>query len=146
VEAFDAFPVGANVRFEHYARPCIRNAVCRHAVSLLSAVDRPWGKRTLQDVILDPALPDPVSPEDYCGSRVRAAEGLNDTDFTSRSTHKPLRPWPIDPHCIKIEDLPPVLQLRMKGFKLRDIAQELGCSIPTAHRRVKAAIQEVIHA
>jgi hypothetical protein len=94
VEAFDAFPVGANVRFERYARPCIRNAVCRHAVSLVSAVDRPWGKRTPQDVILDPALPDPVSPEDYCGSRVRAAEGLNDTDFTSRSTHKPLRPCP----------------------------------------------------
>jgi hypothetical protein len=146
VTAFDAFPMGSNVRFEHYARSCIRNAIVRHALSLLSVVHRPWGQRVRSDLINDPALPDQVSSDDYCGSRARPASDLNGADKPSKSAHSNLRPWPKEPSPITIDNLPWILQARVYGWKLKDIATELRCSIPTAHRRVKAAIQEVRHA
>jgi RNA polymerase sigma factor (sigma-70 family) len=145
VKAFDAFPEGANVRFEHYARPCIRNAVIRHAVSLLSVVDRPWGVKVKNDFGIDPAKPEPIHVDKSTGCRRAkptsgAKENSMRSNFTElRSIKEDMRLRTFD----ELQELPWILRARLAGFKLREIAHRLNCSIPTAHRRMKAAIEEV---
>ena len=145
VEAFDAFPERHNTRFENYARTCVRNAICRHAVSLLSVVDKPWGQRVEQDVgIDDPMLPDMVGAED--GSR-RATPTTLSKELPAQSNFTPMRNPEVqfnpEFHAWDLTELPWILQARLDGQKLKDIAAKLNCSIPTAHRRVCAAILEV---
>ena len=67
-------------RFRHYARRCIRNECIRSAKFLRSAVDRPYKVSAPLDMILDPGLPNPVSPADYCGSRARPTTGSDRQD------------------------------------------------------------------
>ena len=141
VKAFDAFPAGSNVRFENYARACVRNAIVRHAVSLLSVVERPWGKRTTQDIGIDPLLPEMIGVEESTGCR-QAKPALREKGELRKSAFDELRSWP-EPSRRESISLPWILQARVAGLKLKDIAERLGCSIPTAHRRVKAAIEEV---
>lgn len=145
VKAFDSFRPRSNIRFKHYARTCVRNAVVRHAVSLLSVVDRPWGKRVTQDIGIDPLKPDIVGVDESTGGRqAKPTSQANDQKRTSNFAALRSRPEP--PRVFDATELPWILAARLKGFKLKDIALELGVSIPTAHRRVKAAIQEVRHA
>jgi RNA polymerase sigma factor (sigma-70 family) len=141
-QAFDAFPAGANVRFAHYARPCVRNAIVRHAVSLLSAVNRPWGEPVKQDFSIDPMKPDLIGAEESTGC-FQAKPTLGDRGQRRTKVFSQLRSEPEPPRCYEAIELPWVIEARLKGFKLKDIARELGVSIPTAHRRVKAAIEEV---
>jgi RNA polymerase sigma factor (sigma-70 family) len=144
VEAFDAFPPRHNSRFEHYARTCVRNAVVRRAVSLLSAVDRPWGSRVKQDMSIDPMLPDPIDVRESTGCR-QAKPTVREKGERRVNNFAALRSWlePDPPHLKDASELPPILVARLKGFRLKDIARDLGVSIPTAHRRVRAAIEEV---
>jgi hypothetical protein len=153
VTAFDAFPAGSNVRFEQYARTCIRNAVVRHAVSLISSVDRPWGQRVTSDIICDPGRPGLVGAEESTGcfqykattvtvtnNDLEVEESVSSNRRWLRGETSPPRVWRGD------IELPPILMARLHGKKLKDIASELGVSIATAHRRVKAAIEEVKYA
>ena len=120
-EAFDAFPPRRNVRFERYARPCIRNAVVRRAASLLSVVDRPWGVRVKTDNWIDPTKPDPIPlGEDTGCRRIKSVNSESKSNFTRIRAFEepPIRYDPIE--------LPWILEARLTGWKLKDIAHELG--------------------
>lgn len=145
VKAFDAFPERHNGRFENYARTCIRNAICRHAVSLLSVVNRPWGKPTKNDFHYDQEEVFPAGIDIGCrwAKRVTLSkERPAKTNFAQMRQFEAR----FTPKLHDLTELPWILQARIDGLKLKDIAAELGVSIPTAHRRVKAAIHEVCYA
>jgi RNA polymerase sigma factor (sigma-70 family) len=140
VLAVDAFPPRSNVRLANYARRCIRNGIVRYAVSCLSVVHHPWGKRAKQDLYIDPTRPDLVGAEENTGCKqAKPTTGKNRTNLSY------MRSEPESLLSFEGIRLPQILEARVAGLKLREIAQHLGVSIPTAHRRVKAAIEEVRH-
>ena len=87
---------------------------------------------TKSDIWVDPGMPDFVQEDIGCSQ-------YKPTNGDSPSNIKKLCTW-AEPQLL---ELPWILQARLEGLKLKDIARELDCSIPTAHRRVKAAIEEV---
>jgi DNA-directed RNA polymerase specialized sigma24 family protein len=144
VKAFEAFPPRSNSRFQNYARRSIRNATNRCAVSLLSVVHRPWGERVTSDVYIDPMLPDVIGVEESTGC-YRAHETQRDDAKASASNFAPMRSGASAHPPPETIELPWILQAQLAGLKLKVIAQQLDVSISTAHRRAKAAIEEVRH-
>jgi RNA polymerase sigma factor (sigma-70 family) len=139
--AADCFDPGKGHKFAHYARRCIRNECIHAAKRVLSVVDRPYYTRTPADLILDQAMPDPISPHDYCGSRARATTGPDRQDEPTRSSQVRLRPWP-DGWEVEFKNLgSKIYDLRMAGLTLKETASELGMSITTVWRRQQAYME-----
>jgi RNA polymerase sigma factor (sigma-70 family) len=145
--AADCFDPARGHKFRHYARRCIRNEVTRAAKRLLSTVDRPYYMRTPMDMMLDPAMPDPVSPADYCGSRARVTTGSDRQDEPIRSVHGRLRPK-TDGFKVMFEqeeDLCALIyDLRRAGLTLKETAAMVGKSVTTVWR-YQQAHREALH-
>ena len=161
-----------NQPLEHYARRCIRNECIHAAKALRSVVDRPLGVSTPRDLNFELSesgaySEDAIRPRESQRRRdtwenviafrkagltlKETAERLGMSTTTvwrreqaylseSGKTEPGFIPDSSEPRQVI---LPWILEARCRGLKLKDIANELGCSIPTAHRCVKAAIQEI---
>jgi RNA polymerase sigma factor (sigma-70 family) len=150
VESVDHFDPTKGYAFATYAGRCIKNAVQRHLRELTSAVHRPWGKPCPLDIILDPKLPDMMSPHEYCGGQARVATPSDDDERKEGQQlpgkYKRLRRKP-DDHLLDLDlmvsDLPKlerkVMLFRQAGLKLREVAEELGVSPSTAWRIEQSA-------
>jgi hypothetical protein len=146
-DCFDPFDPEAGL-WTHYARRCIRNESIRAAKRLLSVVDRPYGIDTPMDMLLDPMQPDPVSPEDYCGSRARATTGSDRQEEPIASVHQRLRPWPKEweVRFKKEESLETkIYDLRKAGLTLKETAERLGMNITKVWRTQKAYMEARQH-
>jgi RNA polymerase sigma factor (sigma-70 family) len=156
VESVDHFDTTKGFAFSTYAGRSIWNAVNRRLRSFTSVVDRPWSKPVPLDIYIDPTLPDFLPAEDYCGSMARAAI-TSDDDKRKEGEPLPgkfarLRRPPDDLACLgdlehHLDQLPRLqaktLRLRIAGFKLREVAQELGLSTSTAWRIEQSAYEQM---
>jgi Sigma-70 region 2/Winged helix-turn-helix DNA-binding len=148
VNAVDGFDPKRGHKLEHYARRSIRNECIRAAKSLLSVVDRPYYAHCPRDIFIDPQLPDILVTTDYCGSRARPTQHLNDLDECLGSAHCRLRPWP-EEHEVRFKKKAnpigsKIMDLRKAGLTLKEIADKLGMSTTTVWRREQAHIAEAV--
>jgi hypothetical protein len=146
-EAVDYFDPAVTLKFNNYARRCIGRECIRAAKSLLSAIDRPYYSATPADLMLDPTRADPISPEDYCGSRARPTTGSDTQDAPLGSVHARLRPWPEDweTRFKREDDLmgAKIYDLRKAGHTLKETADRLGMSTTTVWRRQQAYLESI---
>ena len=148
-QAAEGFKPDSSTPFENYARRCIRNECIHAAKSLMSVVDRPYYTPSPMDILLDPALPDAVSPQDYCGTRARPTTGSDRQDKPLGSIHARQHPWPKGWEVKFKEEQQSlgakIYDLRKAGLTLKETADELGMSTTTVWRRQQAYMESLFY-
>jgi RNA polymerase sigma factor (sigma-70 family) len=150
VQAVGGYRLGQDVKFYTYARTCVMREVWEQATFLRSAVRRKDGSPALFDLSIDPLMPDVHDFRDYAGSQ---AHCLRPTAIDDKSTdwgltgpsHSRLRVLEEEePNEINMDHLPEqdrlLITARMRGIKLKKIAEALGVSVSTVWRKEKSAI------
>ena len=152
--AVEGYRIGNNVKFYTYARQCVRREIWKQATFLRSAVRRKDGSEAKWDVSIDPLMPDIHDAREYCGTRASSQVakdfGGNDRDWNearASQSHARVRPQPSEPKIITLDGLTTIerriIQGRMRGLKLRELAEELGLSTATVWRREQSAIKRM---
>jgi RNA polymerase sigma factor (sigma-70 family) len=152
--AVDGYRLGRAAKFYTYARTCVRREVWKQATFLRSNVRRKDGSETKWDNSIDPLMPDVHDSRDYCGSQVncQVAKGPagNDRDWNearASQSQTRLRPQPSEPIKLSLDALTKderiIMEGRMRGLKLRELAEELGLSTATVWRREQSAIGRI---
>ena len=156
VESVNHFDTTKGFSFSTYAGRSIWNAVNRRLRSFSSVVDRPWGKSVPLDIYIDAKLSDFLPTEDSCGGMARVAI-TSDDDKRKQGEPLPgkfarLRHSTDDLVYLRdaehhLDQLPRLqaktLRLRIAGFKLREVAEELGVSTPTTWRIEQSAYEQM---
>ena len=149
--AVEGYRLGKGAKFNTYARQCVRREVWKQATFLRSAVRRKDRREAKWDLSIDPLMPDVHHVHDNVGSRANPSvrdDPEDDTgDCTGTASHSRQRPQPEEPIELRLELLPKeelrIINGRMRGLKLREIAEELGLSTATVWRREQSAIKRV---
>ena len=150
--AVDGYRLGRNVKFYTYARTCVRREIWKQATFLRSAVRRKDRSEAKWDVSIDPLMPDVHHVHDNVGTRANSQivkdAKFNDCNETPASqSHGRLRPQPSEPKIITLDGLTKderrIIQGRMRGLKLRELAKELGLSTATVWRREQSAFKRI---
>ena len=150
--AVEGYRLGSNVKFYTYARTCVRREIWKQATFLRSAVRRKDGSEAKWDVSIDPLMPDVHHVHDNVGTRANSQivkdAKFNDCNETPASqSHGRLRPQPSEPKTITLDGLTKderrIIQGRMRGLKLRELAKELGLSTATVWRREQSAFKRI---
>jgi hypothetical protein len=89
-----------------------------------------------------------LATTDYCGSRARPTQDLNDLDECLGSAYGRLRPWPEEPEVRFKKEVSgigsKIMDLRKAGLTLKETADKLGMSTTTVWRREQAYIAEAV--
>ena len=151
--AVDGYRLGKNVKFYTYAEQCVRREIWKQATFLRSAVRRKDGSEAKWDVSIDPLMPDVHHVHDNVGSRANLSgcQGRRRTttgnETPASQSHARLRPQPSEPKIITLDGLTKIerriIQGRMRGLKLRELAKELGLSTATVWRREQSAFKRI---
>ena len=155
--AVDGYRLGRNVKFYTYARTCVRREIWKQATFLRSAVRRKDGSEAKWDVSIDPLMPDVQHVHDNAGRRALASASKDpegdggsdrrDQDWTTGASYSRLRPQPSEPKIITLDGLTRIerriIQGRMMGLRLRELAKELGLSTATVWRREQSAFKRI---
>jgi hypothetical protein len=135
----------------------VSNAIVRKAKELRSVVDRPFYRSAPYDLSIDPTKPDPHDCRDYVGNRANptVSDDPEDDAAGTRAAFSRLRPPPKEleiifgdpPRCfhkpwrkglmsleravLSLEESH-VIEGRMRGLTLKELASDLGLSVATA--------------
>ena len=120
----------------------MKNGVVRRAKELRSVVHRPFHSPSPLDIAVDPAKPDLLDMRDYCGTRANA-KGTR-THLRPEPEPAVMEMWRQDLALLDLDELTrceqQVLNARIVGFTLAEVAEELDISVATAWRREKRAV------
>jgi RNA polymerase sporulation-specific sigma factor len=149
--AVEGYRLGKGAKFNTYARQCVRREVWKQATFLRSAVRRKDRREAKWDLSVDPLMPGVHHVHDNVGSRANLSvrdDPEDDTgDCAGTASHSRQRPQPEEPIELRLELLPKeelrIINGRMRGLKLREIAEELGLSTATVWRREQSAIKRI---
>jgi RNA polymerase sigma factor (sigma-70 family) len=162
VEALEGYRLGHGTRFCTYVLTCVRNKISRHAVKLISVVDRPYGSKEIAkfDLSIDPFMPDVFDFRDNFGFRVAAtnSDDLKPGAPTAQKVPRTrLRPLTNTPEIIfDLEDsgyraMAGLSRVESRivrghhliGMTLKELASEVGMSVSTVWRMEKSALERL---
>jgi RNA polymerase sigma factor (sigma-70 family) len=150
--AIDGYRLGKDAKFYTYATQCVRHEVWKQATFLRSVVRRKDGSSATMDLSIDSTKPDVHHVYDNVGSRANPSVGGSDkkdeaADWSQAKSQTRLRPQPSEPITLKLDALTKderkIIKGRVRGLKLREIAEELGLSTATVWRREQSAIKRI---